>query len=175
MPGRTSDTLNVVSPIGVGATATYKAVGTWDNISTTLTSRMCCSSSGGTSDVVLSQSFNGLTYTCGSPYGPYANIPAGGAISGVYTYAGTTCDGLNDGFYAIVKNSYAGEYWQNRPEVFDHTGVAGSGALFINAIGGIGQVFYTFNLTNLCNSTTYEFSIWYASLATGSEIVPYRV
>jgi len=182
LPGRTSDTLNVVSPVGPGTTVTYKAVGTWDNISTTLTSKLCCSSTGGSSAEVLRQSFNGLAYTCptggtpdGSRHGGYANIPGIGVtsfIDGAYTYAGTGCSDLNDGQYAVVQSSYAGNYWQNRPEVKDHTGVPGSGALFINAIGGVGQAFYKFNLTGLCNGTRYDFSAWYASLATGSEIVP---
>ena len=175
LPGRTSDTLNVVSPIGVGSTGTYKAVGDWSNQSVTLTSKMCCSTVGGTSDEVIRQSFNGLTYTCLSRPGGYADIPDKGTknfIDAAYTYSGTACDGLNDGHYAVVQSSFAGDYWRGRPEVKDHTGLAGSGALFINAIGGVGQVFYKFSLNGLCNGTRYEFSAWYASLATGSETKP---
>jgi gliding motility-associated-like protein len=176
LSGRTSDTLNVVSPVGPGNTATYKAVGPWDNISTTLTSKLCCSSTGGSSAEVLRQSFNGLSYTCTSGRsGGYADIPDKNTLNFIdnsYTYSGTACDGLNDGYYAVVQSSFAGDYWRTRPEVKDHTGTAGSGALFINAIGGVGQAFYKFNLTGLCNSTRYDFSAWYASLATGAEIVP---
>jgi gliding motility-associated-like protein len=176
MPGRTSDTLNVTSPIGTGATATYEARGDWANKSITLISKLCCSSVGGTSDEVIRQSFNGLTYTCvAGRSGGYADIPDKNVtnfIDPAYVYAGNGCNSLNDGQYAVVQSSYAGDFWRNRPEVRDHTGVAGSGALFINAVGGVGQAFYKFNLTGLCNATRYEFSAWYASLATGNEIKP---
>ncbi|HMO63449.1 MAG TPA: gliding motility-associated C-terminal domain-containing protein [Ferruginibacter sp.] len=176
MPGRTADTLNVVSAIGTGATVTYEARGVWANRSVTLTSKLCCSSVGGTSDEVIRQSFNNLTYTCvGGRSGGYADIPDKNVTNFIdpsYVYAGTNCNSLNDGQYAVVQSSYAGDFWRNRPEVRDHTGVPGSGALFINAIGGVGQAFYRFNLTGLCNATRYEFSAWYASLALGSEIKP---
>ncbi|UEG49097.1 gliding motility-associated C-terminal domain-containing protein [Ferruginibacter lapsinanis] len=182
LPGRNSDTLNIVSAIGIGTNVVYKAVGEWSNQSVTLTSKLCCSSVGGTSDEVIRQSFDGLAYTCptggtpdGSRHGGYADIPGKNVtnfIDGTYSYAGTGCNSLNDGQYAVVQSSYAGNFWQNRPEVKDHTGVAGSGSLFINAIGGVGQAFYKFNLTGLCNGTRYEFSAWYASLATGAETKP---
>lgn len=176
MPGRNSDTLNVISAIGPGTTVKYEARGQWANKNVILTSKLCCSSVGGTSDEVVRQSFNGLTYTCApGRFGGYADIPDLGTINFIdpaYVYAGPGCNSLDNGQYAVVQSSYAGNFWRNRPEVLDHTGVAGSGALFINAIGGIGQVFYKFNLTGLCNSTRYEFSAWYASLATGSETKP---
>ncbi|MGG9972196.1 gliding motility-associated C-terminal domain-containing protein [Ferruginibacter sp. SUN002] len=182
LTGRTSDTLNIVSATGVGVTETYRVVGQWTEKTVVLTSKLCCSSVGGTSDEVKRQSFNGLTYSCptgptpdGSRHGGYADIPNKGVenfIDAAYAYAGATCNSLNDGQYAVVQSSYAGNFWQNRPEVKDHTGVAGSGALFINAIGGVGQVFYKFDLTGLCNATRYEFSVWYASLAASSEVKP---
>jgi len=89
----------------------------------------------GTSDEMLRESYNGLTYTsCGS-FGPYADIPAKNVtnfIDSHYTYPNSAirCD-LFDGQYAVVTTSYAGQYWRSPlPEVKDHTGVAGSGALF---------------------------------------------
>ncbi len=176
LPGRTKDTLNVISAIGVGTATTYKAVGEWNNKSVTLTSKLCCSSVGGTSDEVLRQSFNSLAYTCtAGRSGGYADIPSKNVtnfIDPVYVYAGATCNSLNDGQYAVVQSSFAGDFWRNRPEVKDHTGAAGSGSLFINAIGGVGQAFYKFNLTGLCSGTRYEFSAYYASLALGSETKP---
>ena len=182
LPGRNSDTLNIVSPIGIGTSVIYKAVGDWSNHSDTLIAKMCCSTTGGTSDEIIRQSFDSLTYTCltggtpdGSRHGGYADIPDKNVknfIDPGYTYAGTGCSTLDDAQYAVVQSSYAGNFWQNRPEVKDHTGVLGSGALFVNAIGIVGQVFYKFNLTGLCNNTRYEFSSWYASLAATGEVVP---
>ncbi|UAY51309.1 Ig-like domain-containing protein [Ferruginibacter albus] len=182
IPGRTSDTLNVVSAIGPGTQDNYRAKGEWDTASVTLTSKICCSSVGGTSDEVYRQSFNALTYVCptggtpdGSRHGGYADIPDKGTknfIDAAYTYAGSTCNSLNDGQYAVVQSSFAGNYWQNRPEVKDHTGGSGSGALFINATGNVNSVFYKSNFDNLCQNTRYEFTVWYASLATGSETKP---
>ncbi|MFT3680465.1 MAG: Ig-like domain-containing protein [Ferruginibacter sp.] len=177
IPGSTKDTINVITPIGPGTSVVYKAEGIWSSKDVTLTSKLCCSSTGGTSDEVIRQSFNGLTYTCANGRsGGYADIPDKGTknfIDAAYLYAGATCNSLNDGQYAVVQSSFAGDYWRNRPEVKDHTGLANSGALFINAAGPIGQVFYKFDLTqDLCKGTTYEFSVWYASLAGPGEIKP---
>ncbi len=176
LSGRNSDTLNIISAIGTGTSVTYEAKGEWTNKTVTLTSKMCCSSAGGTSDEVIRQSFNGLTYSCAAGRsGGYADIPDKGTknfIDGAYIFAGSPCNSLNDGQYAVVLSSFAGDYWRTRPEVKDHTGVSGSGSLFVNAVGGVGQAFYKFNLDGLCNGTRYEFSAWYASLATGAETKP---
>jgi len=185
LAGMNTETINIVTAIGVGTKVKYEAIGDWSSKIITLTSKLCCSSVGGTSDEVIRQSFDGLTYTCpvntgggtdGSRHGGYADIPDKGTknfINGAYTYAGIPCNTLDDGQYAVVQSSFAGNFWQNRAEVKEHTGKAGSGALFVNAKGGAGQNFYSFDLTTgLCNETRYEFSAWYASLAGPGEIIP---
>ncbi|MES2431639.1 MAG: gliding motility-associated C-terminal domain-containing protein [Bacteroidota bacterium] len=180
LPGENKDVLNIVSALipttGPNVPDTYRAVGLWAAKDQPITSKLCCSSVGGTYDEVARQSFDGLTYTCTNRANGYADIPNKGIniIDPSYVYAGTTCNSLNDGQYAVVQSSYAGDFWRSpKPEVKDHTGVTGSGALFINAKGNVGSVFYKFDLSaDLCPDTRYEFSVWYASLANGPETKP---
>ena len=120
----------------------------------------------------------GITYT----YAPLRNRTdmSSDRADGV-SHCGTTgiCD-INDGAYdnsnigeyAIVRHSQV-SWWCARTRVDEHTqdpvNHPNSGAILVNANSDLNQYFYTQKLDNLCPSTQYEFSAWYASIARPDE------
>jgi len=182
----TSRDLTITAP-SVGTNVTYYASGAWSNKTITIEPKVCCSSAGGQQTEIFRESFSNVTFTTHNGLNR-ANIPGLGVYSSIgtaYTYndanrpcsnPGTTCERyINDGEYAVVKNSCDGGWWcgfaWSPQRVNEHTG-DGGGALLVNATGNTSQItaaFYRRELTGLCENSVYEFSAYYVSLGVNDQ------
>ncbi|MBE6313162.1 MAG: hypothetical protein E7076_08435, partial [Bacteroidales bacterium] len=180
--GATTKTITVDAP-GAGQTATYRAVGEYNNKEITLTGATCCGS--GDKVMVFNETFP-LTGSTGCG-GQFYDLPAGGEVGPKYSWAGNHCDNCDTrcaGYqyavggaqYAVVDRLNKGGWWpcwdnaNSQPVSGSHTN-DGSGFLLVNANpdgGSEADYFYKRTLTNVCPGTTYEFSAYAASIQNGA-------
>ncbi|MDR0871845.1 MAG: hypothetical protein LBN27_00050, partial [Prevotellaceae bacterium] len=168
----TSNIIQITVP-AEGVSETYRVTGEWGYKDVTVTGTFCCTASDAMT--VFEEHFPLYTPTAncnGATISPLN--PANGSTTYNYTSNdGDNCQLIEDE-YAIVTHSHW-SYWGGRTQVNEHSNLANSGAMFINAGADVNKYFYTLNLTGLCNSTRYELSAWYVSVATAGAEDPSNI
>ncbi|MDD6357088.1 MAG: hypothetical protein PUG15_03205, partial [Bacteroidales bacterium] len=177
--GATGKTISIEGPAN-GNSDTYQATGEYASKTITITGASCCSSADKVE--VFNEKFplQGTEY-----YGQFYDLPAGGSVSNVYTFAGNnpdpsaSCAGyqyaLRGAQYAVVDVLNKGGWWPcwdnatSQPVKYSHTN-DGTGFMIVNANGNAGgdnDYFYRRTLDAVCDNTTYEFSAYIASIQNG--------
>ena len=182
----TGQNITVTAPSVAGNSETYWADGPYGRESVKIYAVYCCTAFGQT-NTVFEENFTNVTWQnitgCGVNGLNEFHHAQSGNISSNYSYS-TNCM-IDDGKYAIVKTTSAGGYWGTgsnnnlgNPEIYEHTNPTNSGTpwtqltignnpsgmLMVNA--GAPQTndyFYQHTVNELCSSTMYEFSAWYAN------------